>query len=55
MTGSAIVGGVLLALIEGVGILMGRMTSEQFKPLSPLEDPSQLGMSNPISNSQMKY
>lgn len=32
MVGSAIVGGVLLAMIEGVGILFNRMTSEQFKP-----------------------
>lgn len=32
MIGSAIVGGVLLALIEGVGILFQRMSAEQFKP-----------------------
>ena len=30
MAGSAIVGGVLLALIEGVGILITRYTAPQF-------------------------
>ena len=43
MVGSAIIGGVLLALIEGMGILFMRYTSEQFRPQNPLEDPSQLG------------
>lgn len=44
MAGSAFIGGVLLALIEGVGILFTRMTAEQFKPVNPvIEDPSQLG------------
>lgn len=32
MAGSAIVGGVLLALIEGMGIMFNRFTAEQFKP-----------------------
>ena len=32
MVGSAVVGGVLLAFIEGAGILIQRMTSEQFRP-----------------------
>lgn len=32
MARSAVVGGVLLALIEGVGIMITRMTAEQFKP-----------------------
>lgn len=36
MVGSAIIGGVLLAMIEGVGILFTRMTSDQFRPLSPV-------------------
>ncbi|GFX35451.1 mitochondrial import inner membrane translocase subunit TIM17 [Trichonephila clavipes] len=36
-------GGVLLALIEGVGILFTRYSAEQFKPVNPqMEDPSQL-------------
>lgn len=37
MLGSAIIGGVLLAMIEGVGIMFTRFTSEQFRPLSPDE------------------
>jgi len=45
MAGSAVIGGVLLAMIEGVGILLTRFTSEQFKPIAPGEmgDPSALG------------
>lgn len=43
MVGSAIIGGVLLALIEGMGILFTRFSSEQFRPVHPLEDPQQLG------------
>ncbi len=38
MVGSAIIGGVLLAMIEGVGILFTRMTADQFRPLSPVSD-----------------
>jgi len=47
MVGSAVIGGVLLALIEGVGIMFTRLSAEQFKPLPPqLEpDPSQ----NPLA------
>ncbi|KAJ8046826.1 Mitochondrial import inner membrane translocase subunit Tim17-B [Holothuria leucospilota] len=44
MAASATVGGVLLAMIEGIGILMTRMSAEQFRPVNPqMEDPSQLG------------
>lgn len=32
MIGSAIIGGTLLALIEGVGILLGRWSSDSFSP-----------------------
>ena len=32
MAGSAIIGGVLLALIEGIGIVITRWSAEQFKP-----------------------
>lgn len=47
MTGSAIIGGVLLALIEGVGILFTRLSAEQFKnPSPPTEDPAALGDPN---------
>ncbi|XP_048475911.1 mitochondrial import inner membrane translocase subunit Tim17-B-like [Rhincodon typus] len=43
MVGSAMMGGILLALIEGVGILLTRYTAQQFQNPSPtLEDPSQL-------------
>ena len=62
MIGSAIIGGVLLALIEGMGILFMRYSSEQFRPQNPLEDPQQLGavagsapshpMSGPFANPQ---
>lgn len=44
MAGSAIIGGVLLALIEGVGILFTRLSAEQFRnPVPPVEDPAVLG------------
>lgn len=47
MAGSALVGGVLLALIEGMGLMMNRMASESFRPVDPRsvppQDPSQLG------------
>lgn len=43
MAGSALVGGILLALIEGIGIMFTRLTSEQFKPQPIFEDPSVLG------------
>ena len=46
MIGSAVVGGVLLGLIEGMGILLNRMMSQQFRPIDPREapqDPYQLG------------
>jgi len=44
MAGSAIIGGVLLALIEGVGILFTRISADQFKnPIPPAEDPVALG------------
>lgn len=44
MAGSAIIGGVLLALIEGVGILFTRLSADQFRnPAPPTEDPAALG------------
>ncbi|XP_072423620.1 mitochondrial import inner membrane translocase subunit Tim17-B-like [Chiloscyllium punctatum] len=43
MVGSAMMGGILLALIEGVGILLTKYTAQQFQNPSPiLEDPSHL-------------
>lgn len=32
MAGSALIGGILLAMIEGIGILFTRFTAEQFRP-----------------------
>ncbi|CAL8367257.1 unnamed protein product [Lota lota] len=43
MLGSAMMGGILLALIEGFGILLTRYTAQQFKNPGPFtEDPGQL-------------
>jgi len=45
MLGSAIVGGVLLGLIEGLGIMMNHFGSTQFRPVDPRmipEDPASL-------------
>ena len=47
MTGSAIIGGVLLALIEGVGILFTRLSADQFRNPSPLEQMNQQPPSDP--------
>ncbi|KAG5836457.1 hypothetical protein ANANG_G00254960 [Anguilla anguilla] len=48
MMGSAMMGGILLALIEGVGILLTRYTAQQFQNMSPLvDDPSQLPPKDP--------
>ncbi|KAI9032261.1 Tim17/Tim22/Tim23/Pmp24 family-domain-containing protein [Hyaloraphidium curvatum] len=33
--GSAVVGGILLALIEGVGIMISRMSAGSYKPVAP--------------------
>ena len=45
MAGSAVVGGVLLALIEGVGIVMNKWQAEQMRApmMEPPQDPSILG------------
>merc|ERR1711976_455362 len=54
MVGSAIIGGVLLALIEGVGIIITRWSADQFQQANhqmiPPEDPSQL----PAAKAQSK-
>ena len=45
MIGSAIVGGVLLGLIEGMGIMMNSFMSQQFRPQDPRmapQDPAAL-------------
>lgn len=47
MAGSAFIGGVLLAVIEGVGILFTRLSAEQFQsPPPPTGDPAALGDPN---------
>ncbi|XP_014240593.1 mitochondrial import inner membrane translocase subunit Tim17-B-like [Cimex lectularius] len=46
MAGSALIGGVLLALIEGVGILFTRMQADHFRQEQHFVDPSQLGRPN---------
>ena len=46
MLASAVVGGVLLGMIEGIGILMNRFSSQMYRmpdPMSAPQDPSQLG------------
>lgn len=50
MAGSALLGGVLLAMIEGVGIMITRFTSDQFRPVGPGEmtDPAVLGQPNAL-------
>jgi import inner membrane translocase subunit TIM17 len=37
---SAVFGGVILAFIEGIGIVITRMTSDAYKPVRPMEPPS---------------
>lgn len=37
MMSSALVGGVILALIEGVGIAVARFSSGVYRPVSPVE------------------
>lgn len=59
MAGSAVIGGVLLALIEGVGILFTRLSADQFRNPSPLDappqDPSVLGDANKSSSSPFSF
>jgi len=47
MAGSALIGGVLLAMIEGVGIMFSRMTADQFKPLTPEEQLAMMRQQDP--------
>ncbi|KAI1307977.1 Mitochondrial import inner membrane translocase subunit Tim17-A [Halotydeus destructor] len=51
MVGSAVIGGVLLAMIEGVGILFNRFTAEQFKPVSPQMEEAN-NMNSPFGQQQ---
>jgi len=52
--GAAVVGGILLAMIEGAGVLITHFTASSFKPLGPddvPEDPSVLGAKPPTESS----
>ncbi|CAG0915273.1 unnamed protein product [Notodromas monacha] len=51
MAGSAVIGGVLLALIEGIGIMFTRMSAEQFKPMNPQMEEAQ-PVSTPFGQQQ---
>ena len=56
MAGSAVVGGLILAMIEGMGILFTRLTAEQFRPMAPpMEDPSTLNSAPPPYGQQQQY
>ena len=52
MAGSAVVGGLILAMIEGVGILINRMTADQFRPMGPEETPPTGWGAAPSGNQQ---
>lgn len=57
MVGSAVVGGVLLALIEGLGIAMNHWQAQQYRPMdmrNAPQDPSFLGP-NPGSGASGQY
>lgn len=55
MVGSAVMGGLLLALIEGVGILLTRHSAPHFSNPSPfVEDPSQLPPKNPPGGAELQ-
>ena len=49
MAGSAVVGAMLLALIEGMGIMLNKYQSQFTRPQDPRDvpqDPSQLDLKN---------
>lgn len=50
MVASAIFGGIILACMEGVGVLIGRMSSESYKPQAPQIDiPAPTNPANQVS------
>lgn len=58
MVASAAVGGILLALIEGVGIMMTRSQAEFFQPQLPpveAEPPNLSGLQLNVSDSQSEF
>jgi len=44
MVGSAVVGGMLLGMIEGMGLLMNNFMSQQFRPVDPREEQQAMQM-----------
>lgn len=49
MVGSAVIGGVLLAMIEGIGILFTKMTAESFNAANIMaEEPPSTGPHSPF-------
>ena len=57
MATSAVVGGILLGMIEGLGILMNKWQSESFRPVDPRlapQDPSLLGP-DPSGNKSFQW
>ena len=52
MAGSALLGGLILAMIEGMGIMLTKITSEQFAPVAPgeINDPGALGPATGLPN-----
>lgn len=49
MAGSALVGGVLLSLIEGVGIMVTRMSAETFSPDAQMQQEDPNSNTGPLS------
>lgn len=39
MLASGLIGGILLAMIEGIGILITRTTAQNYQPISPMDQP----------------
>jgi len=49
MVGSAVVGGMLLGLIEGMGLLMNNFMSQQFRPVDPRDEQAMQMPEDPVS------
>jgi import inner membrane translocase subunit TIM17 len=47
MAGSAIIGGVLLALIEGIGIMFTRISADQFRQQGPIPEGPEAALGDP--------
>lgn len=49
---SAVFGGVILALMEGVGILFSRFNAAEHKPIKPAEPPAPIPKAAPKASSE---